>query len=222
MIIDVNPNYIVVEGKLYREGLPELIEKGFTGFTIADYIENFVDAIKNNKTEKIKFFLEDKNRTYWDSVDSICYHKDTFIVRPNSPSLQLIKPNTPLIQGVLPLEKDGYSEFGKEYSIISREKPGLILDTQLTSEQFRTHEVWNKLLQGRQDLQNESAEYLFKYFGEKGYTKIMGIYLPNSQEIPLERTWCLRYLDCRPDAVARDSLDSSARFFGWREKNFGS
>ena len=39
----MNINYDVVEGKSYREGLPELIEKGFTGFTIADYIENFVD-----------------------------------------------------------------------------------------------------------------------------------------------------------------------------------
>ena len=219
MIIDMNINYDVVEGKSYREGLPELIEKGFTAFTMVDYIENFVDAIKNNKQSRIKFFLENKNRTYWDSVDSCPHYDGTFIVRPNSANLLSIKPKTKLVRNALPLTKEDYLELGKKYGLISINKPGLILNTGLTAEQFRSHEVWNRLLQNNQDLQNEAAEYLFKYFGEKGFSKLMGIYLPSSQENPEERAWCLRDLGIWPDADARDGLGYDARFFGWRAQN---
>jgi len=220
MIIDINPNYTVVENKPYREGLPELIEKGFTGFTIADYIENFVDAIKNNKTEKIRFFLDDKNRSYWDSVDSCPHYDGTFIVRPNSANLLSIKPKTELVHYALPLTKEGYQELGKRFGLISRNKPGLILNTELTAEQFGSHGVWNKLLQGNQVLQNEAAECLYKYYKEeKGLTKLFGVYLPSDQENPEERAWYLRNLVIRPFADARDNLDYDARFFGWRAQN---
>src|SRR3989344_6177880 len=215
MIIDMNINYDVVEGKSYREGLPELIEKGFTAFTMVDYIENFVDAIKNNKTEKIKFFLENKNRTYWDSVDSCPHYDGTFIVRPNSANLLSIKPKTKLVRNALPLTKEDYLELGKRFGLIPINKPGLILNIGLTAEQFKVHEVWNKLLQNNQDLQNNVAEYLFKYFGEKGFSKLMGIYLPSDQENPEERAWYLRSLDYRPFANAWYDLGIVARFFGW-------
>src|SRR3989344_4568927 len=101
MIIDVNPNYTVIENKSYREGMPELIEKGFKGFTMLDYVENLVDAIKTDNTNKLKFFLEDKNRTYWDSVDSLQYYNGTFIVVPNSVNLLKIKRDTEFVSGAL-------------------------------------------------------------------------------------------------------------------------
>ena len=217
MLVDIDTNWDVKEGEPYNVGMPELVRNGFMSFTIMDFFENFVDAIKNKKENKLKFFLENPNRTYWDSRDAFVQYKDTFIIVPKLQHLHNIDKNTVLVNRVLPATQEYYQELADRHGLFIRSEPGLILNEQLTAEQYSIDKLWNKHLQGRQDLQDDVAEHVYKYYKDKeGWDKLFGLYLPSVNERnPEIRAWGLGDRDGGPYVYARGGLGGSARFFGW-------
>ena len=148
------------------------------------------------------------------------YFNNDLIVVSNFKELLDINEKSDLNDGALEV-KEQYEKLLKENEAIKRDK--IISGRSLSKKEAKEHPILNKLAQGDKSLLDYYVEAIFdKAWEVHGYNENMGVYLPDDQNVPLLRSWCLRYLDNGSNAVAWYDFNCDARLFGVRKKNFSS
>ena len=212
----IQGDYQVFEGR-YNSQMPKLVQEGLTPLTVKDVMKYRLQAIQSKDKDEMNFWLNQ----YFDTVDGLAYHKGQLIVVPNSQELFNINQDSKFSNGSLILDDEQYKEISKKHEVIERNK--IVSGKALTKEQVKLHPIWLKLAQEDKSLLNEYTDAIFAKAKEVyGYDENMGVYLPDDQEQPAMRDWCLRDLGGRSYASARDNLYSNCRLFGVRVQNLGS
>jgi len=195
-------DYKIFEGR-YHKQMPLLIQEGFQPLTSKDVMEYRIKAIQSKNKNEIDFWL---NR-YFDTADGLAYYDDSLIVVPNLQELLNINQDSKLRNRSLALSPEQYNQLSKEHEIIKRDK--IISGEPLIKEQAKQHPIWLKLAQEDKSLLNEYADAIFAEEKEVYYfDKNMGIYLPNDQDKPSIRAWCLKGLHSGSYADASHALNS--------------
>ena len=211
----IQRDYQVFEGR-YNSQMPKLVQEGLTPLTVKDVMKYRLQAIQRKDKDEMNFWLNQ----YFDTVDGLAYHKGQLIVVPNSQELLNINEDSKLNNGSLKLNDEQYKELSKKHEVIKRNK--ITSEKSLTKQEAKLHPIWLKLAQEDKSLLNEYTDAIFAKAKEVyDYDENMGVYLPDDQEQPAMRGWCLWVLSGGSSASA-GVLSDVFRLFGVRVQNLGS
>ncbi len=212
-------NVLGKEYKFFNNGsyvnkMYELINTGFSPFSVADIMRARLETADSNDPSRKDFWLDH----YFDSVDGVAYLDDKIKLSHSVPALVNINPGAKLSNGALPLSVGDYGVLsGVEFSRRDLERAGL--NRPLSKDGVNAHPIWIFLAEGDKALLREYSASIFSEGKERfGYDEMMGIYLRDEQpESPVLRAWVVYdLLYFRSYAVGSDSLNDLARLVGVR------
>jgi len=183
--------------------MPLLIAEGRTPMSAQGLMQRRLETLNSGDQDLIKTFWEN----YFDTGDAKFYNTNgNAKVVLDSGIMRRINPQSKLKNGALIISDDEYKALeGQEFTRDELNK--YAKGESLSRKEVISNPIWKALARDQALLEEYAGKAFDKAKADHGYSKIMGVYVSDTPDVPVGRLWFVSRLINDSDAIARGNLD---------------